>query len=630
MCVPSYHFALCAIKERAVAINIRVAFEFENPQLLTVMDSTTIAIHWHDDNQPIYTADFQPARGGHPTRLVTGGGDNNVRVWAIHPPTDSTNAKNATVTYLSTLRKHTQAVNAARFDGSGSRLATASDDGLLIIWVLADEVTQDFGEHDEGLKESWSAKRLFNTNSEICDISWSPDSNFIAAGSMDNSIRVFDANTGQKVLDLIGHSHYVQGISWDPRGEYLATQSADRSLHIYLLKLDRYNTTDNHERIGQNTDLASLVLNLSRSDLPLFASSPTPSQLQNSNGNISSSESDIVASELLLSNLRVPQNALHNTSKEVKSSYLYHPESLQSFFRRLAFSPDGSLLLSTLGMIRREGWREEDDASETFLNAVYVHVRSGLSRSPVCYISGFDKPAIAIRFSPVLYELDHDVNDTMFQLPHKMIFAIATQNSVVIYDSQHLRPLGLLKNLHYSTITDLAWSSDGKSIIVTSAEGFCSIVLLTDAVLGTPLKAQETFKMNEQLQAAQLTGKVAPSASLSVDYATSSSKNEAHLTEASKTKTPDTVFSKSATLNETAALPVFSDHVKVPGCTNAQGGMADRYNDGHHLISQFMEPPIESFLNQEGKSLESRSPDSSFKKRRVKPTQISTNLDSFQ
>lgn len=597
------------------------------------MDSTTIAIHWHDENQPIYTADFQPARSGHSTRLATGGGDNNVRVWAIHPPTDSTNAKDATITYLSTLRKHTQAVNAARFDASGSRLATASDDGLLIIWGLADEVTQDFGEHDDGLKESWSTKRLFNTNSEICDVSWSPDSNFIAAGSMDNSIRIYEATTGRKVLDLMGHSHYVQGVSWDPRGEYLATQSADRSLHIYLLKLDGYNTTDSHERTGQSTNLASIVLNLSRSELPSFASSPDPSLLQNHIGTNSNNKSDNVESERLLSDLAVPQNTLHPATKEVKSSYLYHPESLQSFFRRLAFSPDGSLLLSTLGIIRKEGWREEDESSETFLNAVYVHVRSGLSRSPVCYISGFDKPAIAIRFSPVLYELDHDVNDTMFKLPHKMIFAVATQNSVVIYDSQHLRPLGLLKNLHYSTITDIAWSSDGKSIIVTSAEGFCSIVLLADAILGIPLRAQDTFTMNEQLQPAQLAGKEASNASFSVDHAASSTKREAPLTEASTTKTPATVVSKitkSETFDETTALPVLSGQAKVPGSTNAVGGTADRCNLSDYLITQFMEPPIESFLKQEEKMLESQPPNSSIKKRRVEPTHISTTFDSFQ
>lgn len=51
------------------------------------MNASTISVHWHDEGQPIYTADFQPlsvAAGSVGAklspRLATGGGDNNVRV----------------------------------------------------------------------------------------------------------------------------------------------------------------------------------------------------------------------------------------------------------------------------------------------------------------------------------------------------------------------------------------------------------------------------------------------------------------------------------------------------------------------------------------------------------------------
>lgn len=140
--------------------------------------------------------------------------------------------------YLTTLRKHTQAVNVVRFDPKGEILATAGDDGTLILWTLSDHIVKEFGaEEDDEVQESWVVKHIFRSStSEIYDLSWSPDSRFIATGSMDNITRIYNVSTGQQVGQLAEHNHYVQGVAWDPRNEFLATQSADRSVHIYSLK----------------------------------------------------------------------------------------------------------------------------------------------------------------------------------------------------------------------------------------------------------------------------------------------------------------------------------------------------------------------------------------------------------
>lgn len=41
------------------------------------MKAVPLTIHWHDGNQPIYSAHFEFGGKG---RLATAGGDNNVRV----------------------------------------------------------------------------------------------------------------------------------------------------------------------------------------------------------------------------------------------------------------------------------------------------------------------------------------------------------------------------------------------------------------------------------------------------------------------------------------------------------------------------------------------------------------------
>lgn len=44
-----------------------------------------------------------------------------------------------------------------------------------------------------------------------------------------------------------------------------------------------------------------------------------------------------------------------------------------------------------------------------------------------------------------------------FKLPHRLIFAIVTLNSLYIYDTESVVPLAIMAGLHYAAITDVAW-----------------------------------------------------------------------------------------------------------------------------------------------------------------------------
>ena len=73
-------------------------------------------------------------------------------------------------------------------------------------------------------------------------------------------------------------------------------------------------------------------------------------------------------------------------------------------------------------------------------------------------------------------------------LPYRMIFAVATKCSVYLYDSQQKIPFGLISNIHYTRLTDLTWSHDGKFLLVSSTDGYCSIVQFNEGELGTVYK----------------------------------------------------------------------------------------------------------------------------------------------
>ena len=51
-----------------------------------------------------------------------------------------------------------------------------------------------------------------------------------------------------------------------------------------------------------------------------------------------------------------------------------------------------------------------------------------------------------------------DFADGFFdELPYRVVFAVATLNSVYVYDSESVLPLTIYANLHYAAITDIAW-----------------------------------------------------------------------------------------------------------------------------------------------------------------------------
>ena len=42
-------------------------------------------------------------------------------------------------------------------------------------------------------------------------------------------------------------------------------------------------------------------------------------------------------------------------------------------------------------------------------------------------------------------------------LPYRMIFAVATENAVVLYDTQQTKPFAYATNIHFHTLSDLTW-----------------------------------------------------------------------------------------------------------------------------------------------------------------------------
>ncbi|KAK3842472.1 MAG: component of the chromatin assembly complex, partial [Linnemannia gamsii] len=486
-----------------------------------------LQIHWHD-KQPIYSAHFEPGPKG---RLATAGGDGNVRLWKVvkDKEKDSTH-----IEFLSSLNRHTAAVNVVRFSPTAECLASAGDDGNIILWRPTEnkEVVSRFAESDdeEFERETWRVQSMMRGSlSDIYDIAWSPDGRFIISGSIDNTARIWDVKDAKCIHVIADHRHYVQGVAWDPLGDFVATQSSDRSVHIYGFKIDK----NGHvvvNNLGKSTKLDLTKLRSMPQPAVPVTTVATPSLASNSAQTKATGDTDMA-----VDSSTEKEDTSKPATRTPKTFRLYHDETLTSFFRRLSFTPDGSMLITPAGQyrvsIQKTGPQRDEESSTTpqaseleMRNTAYIYARRDFGRGPVAHLPGHKKPSVAIKCSPVLYELrpiqpagpsssyhrstatsapstatssTADATATtqenaaaprapsVFGLGYRSIFAVATQDSILIYDTQQSAALALVSHLHYATFTDMAWSSDGCNLILTSSDGFCSIISFEEGELGT-------------------------------------------------------------------------------------------------------------------------------------------------
>ena len=152
----------------------------------------------------------------------------------------------------------------------------------------------------------------------------------------------------------------------------------------------------------------------------------------------------------------------------------FKDETLPSFFRRLSYSPDGRILVVPSGQYKQ-------DTNRT-INCTYVFSRACLSK-PVMYLPTLDKPSILVRFNPRFYQLQSGTQP-VFKLPYRMIYAVAALDTVYLYDTQRAEALAVIGQIHYAHITDITWSSDGRMLVVSSMDTYCTVILFSEGELG--------------------------------------------------------------------------------------------------------------------------------------------------
>lgn len=106
------------------------------------------------------------------------------------------------------------------------------------------------------------------------------------------------------------------------------------------------------------------------------------------------------------------------------------------------------------------------------------------------YPVGTSGAPLVVRCNPILWKKQQPENK-LFDLEYRMIWAVATNDSVLVYDTENTTPIALLENSHYAELTDLAWSWDGLRLIVSSKDGFCTLLQFQPKDFGDPYSPQK-------------------------------------------------------------------------------------------------------------------------------------------
>ncbi|MBN3298796.1 WDHD1 protein, partial [Amia calva] len=207
-------------------------------KLVTAVSNNTVQIHTFPDGDPDGILTRFTTNANHVTfnhtglRVAAGSSDFMVKVIDV---SDSSQQK--------TLRGHEAPVLSVAFDPKDEFLASASCDGSVAVWKIADQMQVT----------SWNVllKSSDVTNAKsLCRLGWQPHTGKLLAVPVDKSVQLYERDSWRDVCCLSDDfiTQPVNVVAWSPCGRFLAAGSIGGFITVWNVETKECLEREKHEK----------------------------------------------------------------------------------------------------------------------------------------------------------------------------------------------------------------------------------------------------------------------------------------------------------------------------------------------------------------------------------------------
>ncbi|KAK8809006.1 CAF assembly factor complex subunit b [Blastocystis sp. subtype 4] len=457
------------------------------------MKVKTIEIAWHrrpeaNHNDPVLSVDFLDD-----SIFATGGGDHEVKIWRLN-----TTGEEAVVEYCYSLKGHQQSVNVVRFSPDKKLLASAGDDGCIIIWGLREKVCSNWSEITKD--NCYWKKNIRGHAMDIYDISWCPNSQFLVSSGTDSNIIIWGID-GTQYTRIHDHTGYIQGVDWSQDDMNIISVANDRTARIYnytkfpvntKLQVDDWNSIRPFRedfRISKNLvnnrplNCKAVLKRMLFSYTSESSDVQDPQAMENSeSGEAAMDVEDDFTAVISTSDTPIVEKPKKEEKGGTRGFFMYLGDTVPSFYRRPHSSSDGVLTVIPCGVYLQSEGSIPRNCSYMYLNGVWEKCL------PIACYPVLSFPTVVTRFSNTLYKRKEDQNVmSLIGLPYYHVFAVTTTEEVFVYSTQSTTPLFYISNIHYAQICDFAWNASGNCAFTVSSDGYCTLIQFEEGELGEKL-----------------------------------------------------------------------------------------------------------------------------------------------
>jgi len=321
---------------------------------------------------------------------------------------------------------HTDSVISVSFSPDGSMIVSGSGDNTLRLWdaKTGEAIGQPLSGH----------------TGAVNSVAFNPDGNTVASGSFDKTVRLWDVNTGKAIGQLFSHAQPVTSVAFSPDGNTIVSGSWDNTVWLWDLNTE--------EAIAQP---------FSGHTKPILSVAFSP----DGNTIVSGSWDKTVR----LWNVE--------TGEAIGQPFSGHTKPVLSVF----FSPDGSTIVSSSDDSTVRLWDVE--TGEVIGQLFFGHPKTvnsvAFSPDGNTIVSGSEDGTVQlwdiktgeVRGQPFSGHIE-TVNSVAFSPNGDTIASGSWDKTVRLWDVQTGEAIGQPFSGHINSIISLAFSPDGRTIVSCS------------------------------------------------------------------------------------------------------------------------------------------------------------------